>query len=78
MDDTMIREVPLETVWVMRQEIMYPKETIGFVKLEDDDKGLHWGLYAGDRLVSVISLFVHKDSLWRKWPFTAVSKICHD
>ncbi len=36
---------------------MYPGETIDFVKLEDDEKGLHWGLYEDNRLISVISLF---------------------
>lgn len=41
----------------MRQEVMYPQESISFVQLEDDDAGLHWGLYEEGELVSVISLF---------------------
>ena len=57
MDDIQIRDIPLETVWKMRQSVMYPDETIDFVKLEDDEKGRHWGLYTGNKLVSVISLF---------------------
>lgn len=57
MDDIQVRDVPLEIIWTMRQEVMYPDETIDFVKLEDDEKGLHWGLYAADKLISVISLF---------------------
>jgi phosphoribosylformimino-5-aminoimidazole carboxamide ribotide isomerase len=57
MDDIQIRDIPLEIVWGMRQSVMYPDETIDFVKLEDDEKGRHWGLYTGNKLVSVISLF---------------------
>lgn len=41
----------------MRQVVMYPHESISFVQLEDDERGLHWGLYDGGELVSVISLF---------------------
>jgi len=36
---------------------MYPGETIDFVKLEDDNNGIHWGLYVDDQPVSVISVF---------------------
>jgi phosphoribosylformimino-5-aminoimidazole carboxamide ribotide isomerase len=57
MDSIEIRDVPLEVVWKMRQAIMYPQETIDFVKLEDDESGMHWGLYESGKLISVISLF---------------------
>lgn len=52
-----IREVPLEDVWRIRQVVMYPQESLDFVKLEDDDKGMHLGLYVENKLVSVISVF---------------------
>ncbi|WP_081149220.1 1-(5-phosphoribosyl)-5-[(5-phosphoribosylamino)methylideneamino]imidazole-4-carboxamide isomerase [Niastella vici] len=52
-----IQPVPLTEVWAMRQAVMYPQESISFVQLEDDERGLHWGLYDGGELVSVISLF---------------------
>lgn len=52
-----VQPVPLNEVWAMRQAVMYPQESISFVQLEDDDAGLHWGLYEEGELVSVISLF---------------------
>jgi phosphoribosylformimino-5-aminoimidazole carboxamide ribotide isomerase len=58
-----IRDVPLDVVWAMRQAIMYPQETIDFVKLEDDERGTHWGLYDSDKLISVISFFKTNDEL---------------
>jgi phosphoribosylformimino-5-aminoimidazole carboxamide ribotide isomerase len=58
-----IRNVPLSDVWPIRQAVMYPSESIDFVKLEDDDRGIHFGLYSGEQLVSVISLFVKGDEV---------------
>jgi phosphoribosylformimino-5-aminoimidazole carboxamide ribotide isomerase len=58
-----IQPVPLTEVWAMRQAVMYPQESISFVQLEDDERGLHWGLYDGGELVSVISLFDKEGSL---------------
>ena len=53
----LIKEVPIEEIWHIRQQVMYPKETLEFVRLEDDAIGTHLGLYQDDRLLSVISLF---------------------
>ena len=54
---TEIKKVSLEKVWELRRLVMYPQETIDFVKLEDDAQGFHWGLFTGGELVSVISVF---------------------
>lgn len=53
-----ISEAPLSEVWQLRQEVMYPNDSIDAVKLNGDHAGLHIGLYEGEQLVSVISLFV--------------------
>ncbi|WP_438448750.1 GNAT family N-acetyltransferase [Gorillibacterium sp. sgz5001074] len=53
-----IREVPLEEVWRLRLEVMWPGKPLEFVKLPDDTAGLHYGGYIGSELVTVISLFV--------------------
>jgi phosphoribosylformimino-5-aminoimidazole carboxamide ribotide isomerase len=52
-----IKPVPLADIWAMRQTVMYPQESLEFVKLPDDEAGLHWGLYVRDELVSVVSVF---------------------
>jgi len=57
MENIDIRDTALEIAWAMRREVMYPGETIDFVKLEDDNSGMHWGLYVEDQIVSVISVF---------------------
>ena len=52
-----IKPAPLPAVLAMRQAVMYPQESLDFVKLEDDEAGLHLGVYEAGELVSVISLF---------------------
>jgi phosphoribosylformimino-5-aminoimidazole carboxamide ribotide isomerase len=63
MDNIHISEVPIETIWNMRQTVMYPDEPLDFVKLENDSLGIHLGLYEDDTLVSVISLFEEEGSV---------------
>jgi phosphoribosylformimino-5-aminoimidazole carboxamide ribotide isomerase len=52
-----IREVPLETVWRLRQEVLYPDRDMERQKLPEDQEGMHWGVYLGKDPVSVISVF---------------------
>lgn len=47
----------------MRREVMYPELSIDEVKLGDDESGNHLGLYDGDELVSVVSVFVKQNEL---------------
>ncbi|MFL9484529.1 GNAT family N-acetyltransferase [Chitinophagaceae bacterium LWZ2-11] len=58
-----IKNAPIEAVWQMRRDVMYPAETIDFVKLKDDSEGEHLGLYIADELVSIISIFIKGDDL---------------
>jgi len=58
-----IRNVDLDTVWKIRQEVMYPKEEPGYVQLADDEAGKHLGLFVDDRLVSIVSLFERGDGV---------------
>lgn len=74
MDNIAIRKIPLEDVWNMRQAVMYPGETIDFVKLDNDDAGIHLGLFNNYELVSVISLFEDGDSVQFRKFATAISR----
>ncbi len=57
-----IKRVCVEQTWDLRHEVMWPDRDIEYVKLEDDNKGMHFGLFVGDSMVSVISLFVEGES----------------
>ncbi|NEW04991.1 GNAT family N-acetyltransferase [Paenibacillus sp. SYP-B3998] len=53
-----IARIEKELAWTLRHAVMWPDRPIDFVKLEDDENGLHYGLFDGQRLLSVISLFI--------------------
>lgn len=40
---------------------MWPAEPLDYVKLPNDDIGIHYGLFVAGKLISVISLFVDGD-----------------
>lgn len=54
-----ISEAPYTETLKLRQQVMYPDKDIEFVKLPDDDMGLHIGVYENEELVSVMSIFLH-------------------
>lgn len=53
---TVKKIVACET-WALRQQAMWPDKEIDYVKLADDPRGTHYGLFKDEQLVSVISLF---------------------
>lgn len=54
-----IRKINKEEVWKLRHEVMWPEREPDYIKLADDDQGVHYGLYQGEQLVSVLSLFIN-------------------
>ena len=44
--------------WAIRQAILWTDYPLDFVKLEEDELGIHWGIKEGALLVSVISFFI--------------------
>lgn len=54
--------VEKEQAWQLRHEVMWPDRELDYVKLPDDDLGLHYGLWVEERLASVVSLFVTGES----------------
>lgn len=62
-----IAEAPYQNVLNMRQQVMYPDKDTEFVKLPDDERGLHIGAYENEELLSVMSIFLHgRDIQFRK------------
>lgn len=61
MTSLQIRQITAAETWPLRHGVMWPDKPFAYVQLPDDDQGHHYGLFEGDRLVSVISLFVNGD-----------------
>ncbi|WP_205727884.1 GNAT family N-acetyltransferase [Flammeovirga pectinis] len=56
-----IKEITAAQTWAIRHKVMWPNEPLSYVKIPDDDKGQHLGLFIGEQLTSVISLFMDAD-----------------
>ncbi|MCX2450769.1 GNAT family N-acetyltransferase [Pedobacter sp. PLR] len=57
MENTHIEQIRPDLTWRIRHTAMYPDHPYDAVKLENDADGIHFGLFAADQLVSVVSLF---------------------
>ena len=58
-----IKPILAEETWPIRQKVMYPEFEIYKVKLSDDASGRHFGLFIGDELTVVVSVFVKAEAL---------------
>ncbi len=58
-----IQTIPLETVWQIRHQVMWPERDPSFVRLPADAGAQHLGVVLGDQVVSIISLFETPEGL---------------
>lgn len=59
----MIDEVPYEAVLEIRHKVMYPEKEKYFVKLPQDERGLHMGYYTDGKPVSIFSIFLENGEI---------------
>lgn len=58
-----LKEILKEQAWNIRHEVMWPDKSFEYIILEDDEDGLHFGLFNKEKLVSVISLFINGEEV---------------
>lgn len=68
-----IEQIRDDLTWRIRRDAMYPGEPLEAVKLEDDKNGMHFGLFADDQLVTVVSLF-NEGTIYQFRKFATVVK----
>lgn len=49
--------------WEIRHKVMWPNEPFEFVQLEEDNSGLHFGVFDQEKLVSIVSCFIVEDEM---------------
>jgi len=74
MSQIQIEQIRDDLTWRIRHEAMYPNLPMEAVKLENDDEGMHFGLYANDQLTSVVSLF-HEGTSYQFRKFATISEM---
>ncbi|MCC3359285.1 GNAT family N-acetyltransferase [Bacillus sp. REN16] len=66
--ETIITTIDKEKAWEIRHKVMWPDKDFDYIKVKDDDVGIHFGLLEQDKLISVISLFINnKEAQFRKF-----------
>ncbi|MBA9079851.1 GNAT family N-acetyltransferase [Rufibacter quisquiliarum] len=58
METPHIQPIAPEETWALRHRVMWPAHPLSYVQLPEDGNGLHYGLFLGEQLISVASLFV--------------------
>ncbi|NIG57163.1 1-(5-phosphoribosyl)-5-[(5-phosphoribosylamino)methylideneamino]imidazole-4-carboxamide isomerase [Chitinophaga sp. Cy-1792] len=53
-----IQRISADDTLQLRRDVLYPNESLDSVKVENDEEGLHFGVYEGTQLVTVVSLFI--------------------
>ncbi|MBU8878857.1 GNAT family N-acetyltransferase [Bacillus sp. FJAT-29790] len=59
--ETTIIKIDKEKAWELRHRVMWSDKAFDYIKLEDDDLGIHFGLFKENILISVISLFINNE-----------------
>ena len=58
-----IEQITQELTWKIRQKELNPELPLSEIKLEEDDLGIHLGLFHDNKLITVVSLFEYGDEL---------------
>ncbi|OBT13871.1 GNAT family acetyltransferase [Vibrio sp. UCD-FRSSP16_10] len=53
-----IRNITADTTLPIRHKVLWPNKPIEHCKVENDDEGLHFGVFENDQLVCVASVFI--------------------
>lgn len=61
----MIRSITAAATYPLRHQVLWPGKSLDFVKVPEDESGLHFGYFVNNELVSVISLFVNDQGIAR-------------
>jgi GNAT superfamily N-acetyltransferase len=63
-----IEQIRPELTWKLRQQVLYPAETVSQMKMDEDDNGYHFALFYNNYIVAVVSLFPNSsDFQFRKF-----------
>lgn len=58
-----IRTINASDTWKIRHEVMWPDQPFEFVQLEEDNSGIHFGVFIEENLVSIVSCFLDGDEM---------------
>ncbi len=67
-----IEQIRPELTWRLRQQVLYPQESIIDMMMDEDGEGIHFGAFYNNALIGVVSLFQRGDDFqFRKFAIDA-------
>ncbi|OUJ75292.1 GNAT family N-acetyltransferase [Hymenobacter crusticola] len=57
-----IRAIQPAATYPLRHSVLWPNKPLDYVKIDDDDLGMHFGAFHEEQLLGVISLFVNGEA----------------
>ncbi|PSL47571.1 1-(5-phosphoribosyl)-5-[(5-phosphoribosylamino)methylideneamino] imidazole-4-carboxamide isomerase [Chitinophaga niastensis] len=57
-----IRPISADDTLQLRRDVLYPNESLASVKVDHDEDGLHFGVFDQGQLVTVVSLFLNRET----------------
>jgi len=58
-----IEQIPPELTWRIRRQVLYPDQEFDKAILDNDDEGMHLGLFYENKLNSVVSLIMKDNEI---------------
>jgi len=66
-----IEQIRPELTWRLRRDVLYPADPLYTMEMEEDNHGYHFGVFADNQLVAVVSVFINDtDFQFRKFAVT--------
>ncbi|MFD0751807.1 GNAT family N-acetyltransferase [Mucilaginibacter calamicampi] len=56
-----IEQIRPELTWRLRRDVLYPSEPLYAMEMEEDNDGYHFGAFADNQLIAVVSVFLIED-----------------
>nr|MBC7611323.1 GNAT family N-acetyltransferase [Pseudopedobacter sp.] len=72
-----IEQIPPAATLMVRQAELYPKLLLKKLQLEEDEDGIHFGLYHQDKLISVVSCFDKGNGIIQFRKFATLKEFQH-
>jgi len=55
MPEIYIEQITHQLTWRLRQQVLYPGKAIGDMAMSEDEEGIHYGVFAENKLIAVAS-----------------------
>ena len=53
-----IEQITYQLTWPIRHEVMWPDKPIDYIKLPEDENGIHFAVWKNRKIVVVVSVFI--------------------